>query len=195
MAEMVVQELLLEAGVDDVDPQLVSVDPQGFEVAADWRTLRTPETYMAYGRSLGFASPERARFNEPHTYPEPSRLALNEWAPSGTWTLAQHAAVATEPGGRIAFQFQAHDVNLVMRPSAKGTSVPFRVVLDGKAPGAAHGFDVDDQGNGTLAEQRLHQLIARPGRSPRTSSRSSSSTLAPRRIASPSAETGAGCRS
>jgi thiol-disulfide isomerase/thioredoxin len=163
MAEMVVQQLLLEAGADGVDPDLVSVDPQGFEVAADWRTLRSPETYLAYGRSAGFASPESARYDVAHTYPNPDRLLLNEWAPSGTWTLAQHAAVANEAGARIAFQFQARDVNLVMGPAARGTSVPFRVLLDGRAPGGAHGFDVDGQGNGTLADQRLHQLIRQQG--------------------------------
>jgi thiol-disulfide isomerase/thioredoxin len=163
MTEMVVQQLLLEAGAEGVDPDLVTVDPQGFEVPADWRTLRTPETYLAYGRSAGFASPTPARPNEPSTYPEPSRLSLNEWTLSGLWTLAQHAAVASGPGARIAFQFQARDVNLVMGPAARGTSVPFRVLLDGAAPGEARGFDVDDHGNGTLADQRLYQLIRQPG--------------------------------
>ncbi len=164
MAEMVVQQLLFEAGAEGVDMDLASVEPKGFEVAADWRTLRSPETYVAYGRSAGFASPVPARFNEPSTYPEPSRLSLNEWAPSGTWTLAQHAAVLNEAPGRIAFQFRARDVNLVMGPSARGTSVPFRVLLDGQAPGDAHGSDVDEQGNGTLAGQRLYQLIRQAGR-------------------------------
>ncbi len=163
MAEMVVQQLLLEAGAVGVDPDLVSVEPEGFEVPADWRTLRSPETYLAYGRSAGFASLERARFNEPRTYPEPPRLGLNEWALSGTWTLAQHAAVLHEAPGRIAFRFQARDVNLVMGPAARGTSVPFQVTLDGAAPGDAHGFDVDDQGNGRLADQRLYQLIRQTG--------------------------------
>jgi thiol-disulfide isomerase/thioredoxin len=163
MAEMVVQQLLFESAAEGFDPDLVSVEPTGFEVPADWRTLRSPETYTAYGRSPGFASPESARYNEPHTYPEPPRLSLNEWAPSGTWTLAQHAAVVNERGGRIAFRFQARDVNLVMGPAARGSSVPFRVQLDAAAPGDAHGFDVDDQGNGTLSEQRLHQLIRQTG--------------------------------
>ena len=163
MAEMVAQQLLVEAGADGVAQDLVSVDPQGFEVAADWQTLRTPETYLAYGRSAGFASPERGRFDEAHAYPEPPRLSLNQWAPSGTWTLAAHAAVLSEAGGRIAFQFQARDVNLVMGPPGRGRSLGFRVTLDGKAPGDAHGFDVDADGNGTLAEQRLHQLIRQPG--------------------------------
>jgi thiol-disulfide isomerase/thioredoxin len=163
MAEMVVQQLLLEAGADGVDPELVSVEPRGLEVPADWRTLRSPETYVAFGRSAGFASPERARFNAPYTYPEPSRLSLNEWAPAGTWTLAQHAAVLNEAGGRIAFRFQARDVNLVMGPPLRGAIVPFRVLLDGEAPGSGHGFDVDVQGNGTLADQRLYQLIRQRG--------------------------------
>ncbi len=163
MTEMVVQQLLLEAGADGVDPELVSVDPHGFEVAADWQTLRTPETYLAYGRSAGFASFEQARFDEPHHYPESPRLGLNQWAPSGTWTLASHAAVLDEPGGRIAFRYQARDVNLVMGPSLRGKPAPFRVTIDGAAPGSAHGFDVDEEGNGTLAEQRLYQLIREPG--------------------------------
>ena len=163
MTEMVMQQLLLDAGAHGFDPDLVSVEPKGFEVPADWSTLRSPETYLGYGRSPGFASPDHARFNEPRTYPEPSSLALNEWAPSGTWTLAQYAAVVDEPGGRIAFRFHARDVNLVMGPPARGTSVPFRVLLDGQPPRGNHGFDVDDQGNGTLAEQRLHQLIRQAG--------------------------------
>jgi hypothetical protein len=72
--------------------------------------------------------------------------------------------VLNEAGGRIAFQFQARDVNLVMGPFARGASVPFRVLLDGAAPGGAHGFDVDEQGKGTLSDQRLYQLIREPGR-------------------------------
>jgi hypothetical protein len=49
-----------------------------------------------------------------------------------------------------------------MGPATRGTKVPFRVLLDGKAPGDSHGFDVDKEGNGTLAEQRLYQLIRQP---------------------------------
>ena len=64
-----------------------------------------------------------------------------------------------EPGGRIAFRFRARDVNLVMGPQTRGSSIPFRVLLDGTSPGADHGDDVDEAGNGTLADQRLHQLI------------------------------------
>jgi hypothetical protein len=162
MSEMAVQQLLREAGKEGFDPALVSVDPQGTEVAADWSNLRTPETYLSYGRSYGFASVDAERFDEPHDYPEPSRLSLNEWVPSGLWTLAEHAAVLGEAPGRIAIRFHARDVNLVMGPPARGTSVPFRVLIDGQVPGAAHGSDVDEQGNGTVSEQRLYQLIRQP---------------------------------
>jgi hypothetical protein len=124
--------------------------------------VRAPETYLAYGRSSGFASADGERFEEPHDYPEPSGLSLNQWAPSGVWTLAEHAAVLGEAPGRIAIRFHARDVNLVMGPPARGTSVAFRVLIDGDPPGAAHGTDVDERGNGTVGEQRLYQLIRQP---------------------------------
>jgi thiol-disulfide isomerase/thioredoxin len=160
MSEMAVQQLLREAGEERFDPQLVSVEPQGTEVAADWSNLRTPETYLGYGS--GFASLDGARFDEPHDYPDPSRLGSNEWAPSGLWTLAEHAAVLEEAPGQIAIRFHARDVNLVMGPDERGASVPFRVLIDGEPPGSAHGTEVDEQGNGKVSEQRLYQLIRQP---------------------------------
>jgi Thioredoxin like C-terminal domain len=65
--------------------------------------------------------------------------------------------------GRIAFRFHARDVHLVMGPRPRDASVPFRVLVDGDPPGAAHGLDVDEQGRGTLSEQRLYQLIRERG--------------------------------
>ena len=50
-----------------------------------------------------------------------------------------------------------------MGPPAGVSSVPFRVLVDGEPPGDAHGLDVDEQGSGAVAEQRLHQLIREPG--------------------------------
>ena len=162
MSEMVIQQLLGEAREEGFDTQLVSVEPRGLEVAADWGDLRTPETYLSYGRSYGFASPDSELFDEPHDYPEPSGLGLNEWAPSGLWTLAGHAAVLDEAPGRIAIRFHARDVNLVMGPAERGLSLRFRVRIDGGAPGAANGSDVDERGNGTVGEQRTYQLIRQP---------------------------------
>jgi len=77
--------------------------------------------------------------------------------------VGREATRLNEADGSIVYRFHARDLNLVMGPAAKGTSARFRVLVDAQAPGAAHGGDVDDQGNGTVTDQRLHQLIRQPG--------------------------------
>ena len=89
-------------------------------------------------------------------------MKLNDWALSGAWTVKKDAIVLNKVSGRIAYRFHARDLHLVMGPAVRGASVRFRVLIDGQPPGAAHGIDVDDQGNGTVAEQRLYQLIRQP---------------------------------
>jgi thiol-disulfide isomerase/thioredoxin len=162
MSEMAIQQLLAEAGVERVDQSLVTVDPQGLEVAADWQVVQSPETYVGYGQSRGFASEAEAAFDAPHAYSLPS-LGLNQWALSGNWTVASHAVVLNERGGRIAFRFHARDLNLVMGPASRGATAAFRVFLDGQPPSASHGFDVDADGNGTISGQGTYQLIRQPG--------------------------------
>jgi thiol-disulfide isomerase/thioredoxin len=156
--ERVIQMLLREAGRDDVADDLVSVAPEGFEVQADWDSLRSPETYLGYEQAQNFASPGFAA-DEPRTYVVPEPLNLNEWALAGDWTVESGASVLDGTDGRIAFRFHARDAHLVMGPRQRGAEVPFRVLLDGERPGAAHGLDVDADGHGTLTQQRLHQLI------------------------------------
>jgi hypothetical protein len=160
-SEMVLQQLLTQAG-SDVDRALVSPEPRGIEAAADWDSLRTPETYTGYDRSGGFASPGGMRPGRQQHYATPDRLGLNEWALSGEWTAGEQSATA-EVGGRIAYRFQARDLHAVMGPAAPGTTLRYRVLLDGQPPGPAHGGDVDGEGNGTLNQPRLHQLIRQPG--------------------------------
>jgi hypothetical protein len=141
---------LRDAGRVGVDDDLVSVADHGFEAQADWTTLQTPETYLGYEQAQNFAAGE------------PDRLELNQWALSGDWTVEPGASVLNAADGRIRFRFHARDVHLVLRSRA-GTAVPFHVLVDGEAPGAAHGLDVDEQGRGTLVEPRLYQLIRQPG--------------------------------
>jgi hypothetical protein len=50
-----------------------------------------------------------------------------------------------------------------MGPPKDAASVRFRIFLDGEPVGAAHGSDVDDQGQGTANDQRLYQLIRQRG--------------------------------
>jgi thiol-disulfide isomerase/thioredoxin len=159
--EQVIQRLLRESGRDNIDDDLVSVVPEGFEAQADWASLESPETYLGYQQAQRFAGD--AALDEPRTYAAPDSLRLNHWALSGDWTIGSRAIVLNGADGRIAFRFHARDVHLVMSPHARGTSVPFRVLVDGEPPGDAHGLDVDEQGHGTVAQQRLYQLIRERG--------------------------------
>jgi hypothetical protein len=161
MTEMVIQQLLF-AGTDGAERELVVVEPHGLEVAADWQTLASPETYVGYRQSSGFVQEDRAAFDAPHLYTLPYRQGLNSWALSGTWTVASHAAISHEPGTRIAFRFHARDVNLVMGPADPGTSIRFRVFLDGERAIQSHGTDVGSDGSGTVRDQRTYQLLRQP---------------------------------
>src|SRR6266849_4479414 len=161
-SEMMIQHVLAEAGIGGIDDELVSVDASGAEAAADWDSLRSAENYVGDARTENFASPGDAVLDTPHVYAVPARFSLNEWALSGEWTIGSQATVLHKANGRIAYRFHARDLHLVMGPAARGASVSFRVLIDGQAPGAAHGIDVDDQGSGMATEQRLYELIRQP---------------------------------
>ena len=154
--ERVVQRLLRDSGRDGVPDDVVPDAGDGFEAQADWANLQTPETYLGYEQAQNFASPGGLSAGG---YEMPDRLKLNQWALEGEWTIGSRACVLKQGDGRISFRFHARDVHLVMGPAQRGTSVPFRVTVDGQAPGQAHGLDVDESGQGTVTQQRLHQLI------------------------------------
>jgi len=166
-SELVIQQLLTEAGVANVSHEMVSVSPQGAEVGADWNDLRSGENYVGYQRTENFASPGGARPDKSQKYAFPAQLRLNQWALSGDWTMGREAIVSNKAldkaNGRMVYRFHGRDLHLVMGPAVPGTSVRFRVLIDGQTPGAAHGVDVDDQGNGTVTEPRMYQLIRQPG--------------------------------
>jgi thiol-disulfide isomerase/thioredoxin len=157
--EMAIQRLLADAGTAVFDDDLVMVEPQGLEVAAEWRTLGSPETYLGYRQSSGFWSEDGSLFDQPHSYEAAARLPLNNWDLSGDWTVRRDASVSNAPGARIAFQFHARDVNLVMGPSMAGAEIPFRVYLDGQVVTDALGTDVDTEGRGVVRDQNTYQLI------------------------------------
>jgi hypothetical protein len=151
-SERVIQRLL------GIERGLVSVQGLGVEAEADWEHLRTPETYLGYRRGEHFASSEGAAFDERRAYELPQTLRVNHWALAGEWTVGSENAVLHQAGGRIAYRCHARDVNLVLSPGAPAP-IPFRVLLDGEAPGPSHGVDVDEDGNGVLREGRLYQLV------------------------------------
>jgi thiol-disulfide isomerase/thioredoxin len=129
-SERVIQELL------GVERELVSVEGVGVEAEADWDHLSTPETYLGYARG------ERG----------------DEWSLTGDWTVGPESAVLGQAGGSIAYRFHARDAHLVLS-RGEGEPIPFRVLLDGEAPGPSHGADVDEDGNGVLRDGRLYQLL------------------------------------
>jgi thiol-disulfide isomerase/thioredoxin len=161
--ERAIQSLLVETGTPEIEQSLASVEPVGLEIAADWSSVQSPETYTGYRQSSGFAQEPSSTFDEPAEYTVPDGLQGNTWGLSGTWTVTDRAAVANTPGARIAFQFHARDLNLVMTPGSTGTAIPFRVTLDGQPVSNANGSDVRPDGSGVLDEPRTYQLVRQSG--------------------------------
>ena len=158
-SEIVIQLLLKASGVRDVTGTLASVDARGVEAPADWDELRSGETYIGYDRAENFASPGSGSRDQPEEYSLPDALQLNHWALAGDWSVGRQAAVLNASGGQIAHRFHARDLHLVMAPARDGQRVRFRVLLDGVPPGAAHGIDIDEHGEGSVTGPRLYQLI------------------------------------
>ncbi|MCA8427413.1 cytochrome c biogenesis protein DipZ [Burkholderia seminalis] len=165
-SERAIQSLLAEAGHPEalnVPLGLAGAPANGALAAADSADVRSPETYVGYTRAESFTSPGGAVRDAAHRYDAPARPDLNDWGLAGTWNVGAERASLAAPDGRIVYRFHARDLHLVLGPGANGQPVRFRVTLDGAAPGAAHGTDVDAQGYGTVTGQRLYQLVRQPG--------------------------------
>ena len=128
------------------------------EAPADWDHLRTPETYLGYERGERFASADGRAVDERRVYELPERLRVNHWGLAGEWTIGRENVVLERPGGNITYRFHARDAHLVLCPRVPAP-IPFRVLLDGEAPGRSHGVDIDADGNGLLRDGRLYQLV------------------------------------
>jgi thiol-disulfide isomerase/thioredoxin len=156
-AERVIQDLLRENGAS-LDGSLVRVDGTGIE-APPSTAVQSPETYIGYRRSEGFASPERMVKNGAMSYTAPERLSPNRWGLVGSWTVGPESAALEAAGGRIVYRFKGRDLHLVLAPRTDGRPVRFRVRVDGAAPGSAHGVDTAADGTGEVREPRLYQLV------------------------------------
>ncbi len=160
--EKIIQTLLQEAGEKTVSSGVVSVKASGAEAASEAAAVRSPETYIGYERAENFVSPGGAVRDKPHSYAEGSPR-LNEWGLLGDWTIKAEHAVLDQKDGSIVFRFHARDLHLVLGPPPDGKMIRFLVKIDGKAPGASHGSDVDPGGEGAVTEQRLYQLVRQSG--------------------------------
>jgi cytochrome c biogenesis protein CcdA/thiol-disulfide isomerase/thioredoxin len=158
-SERLIRSLLREAGRTDLPLMTAEFQAKGIEAAADEQNVGSPETYVGYSRAENFSSPGGFAKNASKAYALPAKLDLNQWALGGTWTVAEEQADAKAAPATIAFRFRARDLHLVLGPGADGKPVRYRATIDGHAPGADCGADVDEQGAGTVKEQRLYQLI------------------------------------
>ena len=155
-SERLLQQLL------GVQRDLVSAVGSGVEADADWMHLRTPETYLGYARGENLASPGGTAADVRRSYEFPESLRPGQWALAGDWTVGREYVAPDRSGGSIAFRFHARDAHLVLS-SRRRDPIAFRVLTEGEPPGSSHGADVDENGNGALADGRLYQLIRQDG--------------------------------
>src|SRR5476649_336809 len=162
-SEQVIQQLLREAGNKQVAGGLIDASGNGVQQAADMSDVRSPETYIGYERAEKFVSPGGAKPDRLANYSVPASLALNDWGLKGSWNIGSEQALSATPSAQITYRFHARDLHLVLGPGADGKPVRFKVTIDGKAPGDAHGTDVTPDGSGTVTGQRLYQLVRQQG--------------------------------
>jgi thiol-disulfide isomerase/thioredoxin len=162
--ERAIQSLLAETrGAPLADTSLVDPKAGAEQMAPDIGRLESDETYVGYRKASNFRSPERVREDGLQQY-SVGRLGLNQWGLAGQWTVAAESAQAGQEGAAIAYQFSARDLHLVLGPGTAGHKVRIKVTLDGQAPGADHGSDIDADGNGVITDTRLYQLVRQAGR-------------------------------
>ena len=162
-SEKMIQQLLADAGAEHADREIVDVVGTGPEAPADWEHLESPESYLGFQQAQSFASPGGIAAERSRVYQVPDRLALNEWALSGEWTIGPESAVSRGPNARIAFRFHARDVHLVIGPADPGSAIGFRVFVDGRPATDAHGSDVGADGTGKVDFPRMYQLVRQRG--------------------------------
>ncbi|MDA1061051.1 MAG: cytochrome c biogenesis protein DipZ [bacterium] len=123
-SEELIHELLNEAGSSVSD----TIDNQDYSIDSS-----TPETYLGYGRTSGFASPEALKPDEEVKYSFPENLDLNSYALSGKWVINEEMSLM-DATAKLRFDFQAKDVFLVMNPS-NDVGGRVEIFLDGESQG------------------------------------------------------------
>jgi len=161
--ELKIQQLLRELSPKNTALQTTAIEPGGAEAAADWKNLGSPENYVGYGQTQGFASPGGIIRDKSVSYSFPSGLQANQWALSGDWKIGREKVSLIRKQGKLIYRFHSRDLNLIIGPGDKGNVVRFRITIDGNIPGSSHGLDVDENGNGTVKEPRMYQLIRQQG--------------------------------
>jgi len=129
--------------------------------SVDFSKIHSSETYIGYGRTQNFSSPQGLQPDAVLDYAAPATLGLNQWTLTGLWKITEEAAVLQAPGGAIRFRFEAPKLNLVMAGKGKGSMA--KVFLDGKPISPdSRGDDVGPDGNVTVTDSRLYNLVTLP---------------------------------
>ncbi|WP_332854949.1 thioredoxin family protein [Duganella sp. S19_KUP01_CR8] len=157
-AETIIQSLLAEAGKPEATGALTTPQASAEQAAPDMAHLRSGETYVGYEQASNFAARGGLKSDTPYDYAIKTP-DLNEWSLAGNWTVGAERATLNRAGGAITYRFNARDLHLVLAPRADGMPVRYQVRIDGHAPDADHGSDTDVEGNGTVTEARLYQLV------------------------------------
>lgn len=160
--EETIRSLLAEAGAAELAGVRAAVSAEGASAPADMAQVQSPETYLGYLRARNFLGEGGLVIDGTHRY-TPEEPRRNEWSLGGLWTARPEFSALEEAGGTLTFRFRARDLHLVMGPGPDGEPVRFTVTIDGEAPGADHGLDLDAEGQGVVTEERLYQLIRQQG--------------------------------
>jgi cytochrome c biogenesis protein CcdA/thiol-disulfide isomerase/thioredoxin len=158
-SEQVIRALLAERNGAPVAGALAGKAGTGVQAATTFDDSYSPETYIGYGRAERFAALGDIQKDQIANYTPAGAMGPDRWALQGSWKVEKEAAAAVAAGAKVLFRFHARDLHMVLGPSPDGKPVRFHITIDGKPPGASHGLDVDAQGNGTIATQRLYQLV------------------------------------
>jgi hypothetical protein len=162
-SEVKIQQLLAEAGNQNIPTGTVNPSAGGVEQAADAQDMDSPETYVGYSRGENFASPQTVAPDAVAGYTLPANPQLNQWGLQGQWNIGGAEAVLNAAPGAVLYHFHARDLHLVLGPAAGNHPIRFRVLIDGAAPGNDHGTDTDAQGYGVVQNIRLYQLVRQSG--------------------------------
>ncbi|HXC24927.1 MAG TPA: thioredoxin family protein, partial [Gemmatimonadaceae bacterium] len=165
-SEKVIRQLLMEAHQTSSMPgtdTAMRVSGTGALAAPDMNEVKSPETYVGYARSERLAGDQAIAQDEVHVYTAPHVADLNSWALGGSWRVMREYGENTAGHATITFRFHARDLHLVLGPATNGKRVKFHVTIDGHAPGADAGVDVDANGNGVVTDHRLYQLVRQHG--------------------------------
>lgn len=159
-SEKVLRELLGEKTEDAAS--LVKTEGEGVEAAANLQQVYSGETYIGYNRAEHMKTNQSVAKNAPQEYSIPTNLDLNDWGLTGEWQINPQDATLIKAGGKITFKFRARDLHLVLGAAKQGEEIHFKVTIDGKPPGEAHGMDIKEDGAGVIKEHKLYQLIRQP---------------------------------